>query len=381
MFTSKAHSTRVTGYSVFAVVQTDPEAPLALPRTQADDIASTLPEPSSSSTSNAAQAPSSFEDEDYELQAALQASLGGYDELPPHFAPQRSQSGPSSGPPVIPVVGGPQDRIINPGSSRPARPARGLSLGSFEMNRGPSGSDADLLPPLEAVSDDEDEEFVDAPSEFMDHSGQQEEASEDPVLASMARQRQMLERMRREQEVALQEQYEDEMTGFADPARMARRREEEEEAEMLRRAIAESQAEARARDRAAGRQGEESGDQMDAEPSQDAQQTWVSAADRVYDDDDAQLQAALKASLETVPADFKIPDTPPAPSLPLSTGSAPSADLSSGVQREEETDEASIIDTETETEPDDTTDEQMKEEEDVSVEEMRKRRLARFGGA
>lgn len=370
---------------MFAVVQTDPEAPLTLPRTQADDIASTLPEPSSSSTSNAARAQASYDfgDEDYELQAALQASLGGYDELPPPVTPQRSQSGPSTGPPVIPFVGGPHDRIIGSGSSRLLSPGRGLSLGSFEMNRGSSESNTGLLPPLEAASDDEDEdeEFVDAPSHPIDQSGLQEEVNDDPVQASMARQRRMLERMRREQEVALQEQYEDETAGFANPARIARRREEEEEAEMLRRAIAESEAEAREREGAAGRQRAIGNDDvMDVAPSHDTRRPWESAANRVYDDDDAELQAALKASLETVPADFKVPDTPPGPSIPLSSVPASSANIgSSGVQHEEETDETSMAGTETDTEPDDVTDEPMKEEEDVSVEEMRRRRLARFG--
>lgn len=373
---------------MFAVVQTDPEAPLTLPRTQADDIASTLPEPSSSSASNAAhvQASSDFGEEDYELQAALQASLGGYDELPPPITPQRSQSGPSTGPPVIPFVGGPHDRIMGSGSSRPLRPGRGLSLGSFEMNRGSSEPNTGLLPPLEAASDDEDEdedeEFVDAPSHPIGQGGRQEEVNDDPIQASMARQRRMLERMRREQEVALQEQYADETAGFVDPARIARRREEEEEAEMLRRAIAESEAEARERERAAGRQGAiGTDDDMDVEPSHDTRRPWESAANRVYDDDDAELQAALKASLETVPADFKVPDTPPAPSIPLSSVPTSSANIgSSGVQHKEETDETSMAGTETDTEPDDVADEPMKEEENVSVEEMRRRRLARFGG-
>ncbi|KAF5378192.1 hypothetical protein D9615_007591 [Tricholomella constricta] len=88
------------GYFVFAVTQADPSAPLALPRTEADEIASTLPEPTSAARSGfhspsykpssapLSTAPSNptqiegFEDEDYELQAALQASseYSSYDE-------------------------------------------------------------------------------------------------------------------------------------------------------------------------------------------------------------------------------------------------------------------------------------------------------------
>ena len=54
---------------------------------------------------------------------------------------------------------------------------------------------------------------------------------EDQVLASMARQRAVMEQMRRAQEAALQEQYEDEIAQFgaASRARQARRAEEEDE--------------------------------------------------------------------------------------------------------------------------------------------------------
>lgn len=369
------------GYSVFAVVQTDPESPLALPRTQADDIASTLPEASGSTTNSAAQASFGFEDEDYELQAALQASLGGYDELPPHVAPQRNQGEALISPPVIPVVGGPQDRIVNPNNSRSTRFRTGLSLDSFDANRQQSTSN--LLPPLEDASDDDDEEFVDAASHPASRGEEQvgaEEDNEDPMLASMARQRLMLERMRREQEAALHEQYEDEMAAFADPARMARRREEEEEAEMLRRAIAESEAEARERERAAaGPQDrvDAHDEDMDIDQADASQRAWLTGGHRVYDDDDAQLQAALRASLETVPVGFRIPDTPPPPSIPLAPTSTSTGPFSA---QHDEADKTSTAGTETETEPDDMTDEPPQEE-NVSVEEMRRRRLARFGGA
>jgi hypothetical protein len=92
------------GYSVFAVTQADPDAPLGLPRTEADAIASTLPEPSSASRANPQRPPAKrfgeptstddfpedldLEDDDYELQAALQASLmnqNGESIIPPHL--------------------------------------------------------------------------------------------------------------------------------------------------------------------------------------------------------------------------------------------------------------------------------------------------------
>lgn len=92
------------GYSVFAVTQANPSTPPALPHTEADDLGSTLPEPHSASrpnlssfiSHNSGGGPSGaqpvaiegMEDEDYELQAALQASLMGdmsHDHPPPVF--------------------------------------------------------------------------------------------------------------------------------------------------------------------------------------------------------------------------------------------------------------------------------------------------------
>ena len=93
-----------TGYSVFAVVQTDPSAPLALPRTEADNMAVLYDAPDGApghSSATGSAMPGAFPDtsgvahdgegevvippetdfdmasEDMELQAALAASLGG----------------------------------------------------------------------------------------------------------------------------------------------------------------------------------------------------------------------------------------------------------------------------------------------------------------
>jgi len=85
----------VLGYSVFVVQQADQGRPLALARTEADDAAGTIPEITSSATRptlstarnrSKAVAPgpsksafdltgAGLEDEDFEFQAALQASL------------------------------------------------------------------------------------------------------------------------------------------------------------------------------------------------------------------------------------------------------------------------------------------------------------------
>ncbi|KAI0316262.1 Josephin-domain-containing protein [Amylostereum chailletii] len=319
------------GYSVFAVIQKNPLAPLALPRTQADNMAATCPPPSSSSipqnsTTRSHEVVDGFEDEDYELQAAIQASMGG------NFDPSQWPRFASSGEDVeIPRV---QDTIAAP--SLP---------GSF-----PSSSTT---------------------------------VPDDPVAASMARNRVFLERMQREQEFALREQYEGEVsTRFGAPGHPGRgvvpQQDEEDEDEMLRRAIAESEALAQAEGH--GRVNDEEDEDEDVEiPDAPLPRAGAAASNRVYDDDDAELQAALKASLESMPPDFKVPDTPPRSVLPalLAPALAPvpptTAPLSPAAHSAD--DYMSETETEAETEP------HPPPQEDVSVEEMRRRRLARFGGA
>ncbi|KAI0063519.1 Josephin-domain-containing protein [Artomyces pyxidatus] len=297
------------GYSVFAIAQADPDAPLALTRTDADTLAATLPTPTGAtshlSTTRTPRAPAGLEDEDLELQAALQASLGGGDQT--HWGPAQWDGGSSSAAPLDPLP---------------------LSFGP--------------PPPLPPASTRPDS----APST--------PRAPDDPVAASLARNRAFLERIRREQEFALREQF-DENEYPAD----ALRREDDDE--MLRRALAESEALAQ----------EDAG----ADASGGAA---VAVAQRVYDDDDAELQAALRASLETVPPGFTLPDTPehvtrhlPSSStLPVTSSSQ--ADVR-GEGEDEDGDKSSTTETETEAEP-------SRVEADVTVEEMRRRRLARFGG-
>ncbi|KAK2463260.1 hypothetical protein APHAL10511_004915 [Amanita phalloides] len=256
------------GYSVFVVVQDDPSAALALPRTDADMIAVTLPQPSGISSSasdrdkGASEIPEEFDEEDFELQAALQASLARH----PHY-----------------------NEYIGP------------SWHTTLANDSTSGASP--------------------------HASESENM--DPVAASMERNRLMLQRMRQQQEFAQQEAWSYSTEGMTpeqvavhDARREARNREEEEERENLRRAIAESEAMARPVSHA--------GD--DAGPSVPHGQTRVA-----YDDDDADFQAALRASLQQVNGSDHVDDGPSIPSDDANT-------------------------------------------EALSIEEIRKKRLAKFGG-
>ena len=195
--------------------------------------------------------------------------------------------------------------------------------------------------------------------------------------------------MQREQEFALQEQYDEEIAHFAPggarPAQAGTAAEgDETDDDEMRRAIMESLArQRRARD------DDDDDDEMNDEDFDPdaalarAQPAWHGhgasmAGDRVYDDDDAELQAALKASLETVPAGFQVPEfAPPAPA-------PPAASVAEGARARAlpavEADASSATDTEPETEPDSEIGSVPEaRQEDVSVEEMRRRRLARFG--
>jgi len=206
-------------------------------------------------------------------------------------------------------------------------------------------------------------------------------ADVDPVSASMERNRIIMERMRQEQEAALREQYEDEIAQFGqgqerDPPQ---RREAgvEDEDELFRKAMEESLAELRAR----------AGDDVEMTTSDDKEDDDAPAArpnthtmHRVYDDDDAELQAALKASLETMPSGFTLP--PSAPPLPLQrlTNDPPSAETSAS-QTVEESEAETETETETETDAEGVSGETAQAtREEVSIEEMRRRRLAKFGG-
>ncbi|PCH43396.1 Josephin-domain-containing protein [Wolfiporia cocos MD-104 SS10] len=333
------------GYSVFAVVQEDSAAPLALPRAAADHIAATIPEPTSYSGARPssaraasaqavprASAPAGFEDEDMELQAALQASLMS-----------QGLGFPTTPAPVVPRA---------PASS---------SREPFSGRQGQLANSA-VIPPHHFTEDfDED----------ADISGN--DAAPDPVAASLARNRAFLEQMRREQEAALRESYEEEVARFG-PAALRRGRgahgDDSDDGE-LRRAIAESEAIARR----AGLRGPD--DELDDEPPvvPPLPAAAVHDALRVYDDEDAELQAALRASLESMPEGFVIP---PPPSPPPASRSLPPASVPAPppIQQrrsfQSESDDTTETETESEAEP--------PQAEQLSMEEIRRRRLARFGG-
>ncbi|KAF8070468.1 Josephin-domain-containing protein [Lyophyllum atratum] len=346
------------GYSVFAVTQADPSAPLALPRTDADVIASTLPEPTSagrvafqSSSYKLPQRASTtipsgsdqindFEDEDYELQAALQASLmgGGYDYDPPAPPPLRRT-----------FTSLPPDDSESP-------------------TRLTSPPDTGIRTPMD-----------DAPLSIP-QAGVDEEL--DPVAASMERNRLMLQRMRAEQEFAQRELWGEGSSGIDAAAlesrRVERRREEEEEAEQLRLAIAESEVLARVEGNGPSANDEEL-DDTDMDVDQSAPKGRYApgghaVGDRVYDDDDAELQAALKASLEQVPHGWELPELPSqrAP-VRAPSATAPSATLHSENDRDAE-DVESVLSDETAEHPSPNI-----AAEAVSVDDLRRRRLARFG--
>ena len=188
------------------MVPIDPEHPL--PQADADVIASSPPPLPSSSFgpqySSTARSPHSSgmpEDEDFQLQAALEASLDG----PRAGSPMpRPRAGPA-------VAGG-------SGSAR----SPGATMG-FPM-----------LPPLTVPPP------VPPPS-----TRPTDQPMENPVAASMARNQAMLERMRREQEVALSEHYHEEASRFGGLLGRSYPRAGShvgDEEEQLRRAIAESEA-------------------------------------------------------------------------------------------------------------------------------------------
>lgn len=166
--------------------------------------------------------PDGFDEEDFELQAALQASLGGYDYRSSHN--------------------------------------HGELASSLAHEPGPSNN-------------------------------REEPLNEDPVGASMERNKFMLQRMRQQQEYAQREAWSYNTEGMTpeqiaaqEARREARRKEEEEEEENLQRAIAESEAMARRGIQANINAGGGSSDGQ--------------SRNLHGDDNDAELQAALRASLE-----------------------------------------------------------------------------------
>jgi len=326
------------GYSVFAVTQADPDSPLALPRTEADMLASTLPEPTSVSathserslrskfeeprqreSSDHVEGDEGFEDDDYQLQAALQASLMGDNLNQPPFSPSR----------YIPP---PMMSDFSP--------------------RSRSGS-----------ADPESGSHTPQPTQHIGGSmSLHGHADVDPVVASAERNKVLLQRMKEEQEYAQREVWSGaDLTPEEQTALQARReqrqREEQEEAEAIRRAIEESKAFAQRSQREAGEdiEIEDKNHVMNTESSHTP--AGFIDGNRVYDDDDTELQAALKASLEhTPPGRHPAPSHPPLPPSDVEDTESIVSDTASAA--EESTSEVTPA---------------------VSLDEVRKRRLARFG--
>ena len=114
-----------------------------------------------------------------------------------------------------------------------------------------------------------------------------------------------MERMRREQEMAFRDTFDD-----VDMEEASRRdREAQEEEEMLKRAIEESEKLAK---EVEGRQQQSNQDQQpqagsSSSPSPPQVSSTLREQHRVYDDEDEELQAALRASLQDVPPGFQPP--------------------------------------------------------------------------
>lgn len=306
------------GYSVFAVTKIDPEAHSQLPHVDADDIASTLPDPTSASSVTRDDVEPGFENEDMELQAALQASLmatrevGGSPAMPNIYPPAPTNPSASD--------------MREPSSSRLTGRA-GLGMPGIPPNQDPYGN-----------------------------------ADVDPIVASMERDRIVMERIRREQELGFRQQYEEEVTrGFRNRQPPYGAQDHGNEDGYLNRAITES---------LAGRQARvDDDDSEDADyvpPPEEARISSMEQHNRVYDDDDADFQAALRASLESAP-----PEISP---LPMQRPLRQPPSHVSTTLGENERDNQSEADTST------IASDNGASEEVVSMEEMRKRRLARFGG-
>ncbi|KZT28995.1 Josephin-domain-containing protein [Neolentinus lepideus HHB14362 ss-1] len=347
------------GYSVFAITE---ENEGSFPRTEADHLASTLPEPISATTSGSRLSTSrtastsqveGFEDEDMELQAALQASLTGgtADEL---LIPEVRAEGASG-------LGSAVELGVGQSASMPLHSV----ARSGSLPRSGTQTPTSRMPGRFSAVDEEDDLFGDE-----EISAGPSQAEADPVAASMARNRTIMERMRREQEMAFRASYEDEEQ--ASQAATRRRAREEEEEEMLRRAIEESRA---LHEASGARRDDDEDDEHDEDmhyvPPPAPTGRPSAEPHRVYDDDDAELQAALRASLQQVPEGFQIPEDPPA-QHPLPPPAVTSPRTASSRTEEE--------DSELESEADSSSIAEAPAEEQVSMEEIRRRRLARFGG-
>ncbi|CUA69756.1 Ataxin-3 [Rhizoctonia solani] len=345
------------GYSVFVVRPVDSSNPdNMLPETEADLIAETLDpgdfggqvqristtraQAGPSAGAGSSSAPSGFENEDLELQRALQASIAaGYRGGSVYEFPDE----PSAPPP-------------------PAVRATSLGLG-YGGDSGPPSRRT----PIPEANDPPTPQFED-----------------DPVAASAARAKLRLEQMQREQAAAMQGLGGGYETVELDPAAAARRRgaqervrrAREEEEEQVRRAMEES---LKAHD-----EGDSS--RYSTPPTVSGGAFGGTSGNRNYDDEDAELQAALKASLEShaaasagsgstpappapAPAPAPVPAAVRAPSVPTPSVPAPKPAEDDDEEEEEEEEQTPAVSSPPEAKA-----------EVADPDELRRRRLARFGG-
>ncbi|CAE6444761.1 hypothetical protein ACGC1H_006873 [Rhizoctonia solani] len=366
------------GYSVFVVRPVDPSNPEnMLPETEADLIAETLDPgdfggqvqristartqagPSNAIVGTESRSgPSGFENEDVQLQRALQASI---------------TAGHGGGS----VYEFPDEPVTY--TTRPsAPPVRASSLG---LGYGGDSGPPSRRTPVPAADDPPTPQFDD-----------------DPVAASAARAKLRLEQMQREQAAAMQGLgglgggYE---TVEIDPAAAARRREaqdrvrraREDEQEQIRQAMEASL-------RTPGQGEDEDMSPYGTPPTIPG--AFRGGGNRNYDDEDAELQAALKASLEShaassapsgnpasapvprnpAPAPVPVPAAVRAPSVPAPSVPAPSASTAKPAEDDEDDEEEE----EEEPAPAASSPEVEAKAEVADPDELRRRRLARFGG-
>ncbi|THH30129.1 hypothetical protein EUX98_g4069 [Antrodiella citrinella] len=356
------------GYSVFAVVQLDPEGPLALRRTEVDEYAATLGSASGAGfarpDADDAMQHSGLEDEDMDMQAALQASLMM------DAGSGRGGSGSGSGdiygssssnaryPPPISA-----NPFSNPLGSRDTNTNSGLRTPTQRTRSGYSA-----LSHQSSADSDEDDEYVDAEDSLPALGTYASASVSDPLAASRRRSELLIAHMQRQQEAAMRETHmEEAMRVQAGMQPRRRRTQHEEEQAELERAIAANEDD----------DGEGEGEERIVPGPVVQEPVGLRQTSRVYDDDDAELQAALKASLESVPPGFQVPDTPPPRRFTLPPPPAPSIPPPPPAVRTASSDSMATDDDETESEADSSVVEEPAPV--VDVDEMRRRRLAKFG--